>query len=197
MADVTVSRVDFGYFVRPAEETGTGGPRVEPCLGYVVDHPEGMLLFDTGMGSRPDVDAHYRPRRTGLPQALNPRGTHPHPRLWPDAAAGAGPDVADLPRFLYPHIRNYRSKAFDKLGPAGFARTDAVYRHGRDAACRWLNTQGRPRPASRACSCSWPGSCMTAPAAVTPWPGCVVPRPGSGCTGSGWTFLHPSVSWMS
>jgi N-acyl homoserine lactone hydrolase len=70
MADVTVSRVDFGYFVRPAEETGTGGPRVEPCLGYVVDHPEGMLLFDTGMGSRPDVDAHYRPRRTGLPQAL-------------------------------------------------------------------------------------------------------------------------------
>jgi hypothetical protein len=83
---------------------------------------------------------------TGLPQALNPRGTHPHPRLWPDAAAGAGPDVADLPRFLYPHIRNYRSKAFDKLGPAGFARTDAVYRHGRDAACRWLNTHPGPGP---------------------------------------------------
>jgi hypothetical protein len=28
----------------------------------------------------------------------------------------------------------------DQLGPAGFARTDAVYRHGRDAACRWLST---------------------------------------------------------
>jgi N-acyl homoserine lactone hydrolase len=69
-ADVTVRRVDFGYFVRPAQETGTGGPRVEPCLGYVVSHPQGMILFDTGMGSDPEVDAHYRPRRTGLTEAL-------------------------------------------------------------------------------------------------------------------------------
>jgi N-acyl homoserine lactone hydrolase len=29
-----------------------------------------MLLFDTGMGAHPDVDAHYRPRRIGLPEAL-------------------------------------------------------------------------------------------------------------------------------
>jgi N-acyl homoserine lactone hydrolase len=70
MADVAVRRVDFGYFVRPAEETGTGRPRVDPCLGYLVDHPRGMLLFDTGMGSHPEVDAHYRPRRTALPDAL-------------------------------------------------------------------------------------------------------------------------------
>jgi len=33
MASITVQRVDFGYFVRPAQETGTGAPRVEPCLG--------------------------------------------------------------------------------------------------------------------------------------------------------------------
>ena len=70
MTDVTVRRVDFGYFVRPAEETGTGAPRVEPCLGYVIGHPKGMILFDTGMGSHPEVDAHYRPRRVGLPEAL-------------------------------------------------------------------------------------------------------------------------------
>ena len=70
MTDITVRRVDFGYFVRPAEETGTGGPRVEPCLGYVVDHAQGMLLFDTGMGSHPDVDLHYRPRRIGLRKAI-------------------------------------------------------------------------------------------------------------------------------
>jgi N-acyl homoserine lactone hydrolase len=70
MAEPTVRRVDFGYFVRPPEETGTGSPRVEACLGYVVDHPRGMLLFDTGMGSHPDVDARYRPRRTGLGEAL-------------------------------------------------------------------------------------------------------------------------------
>lgn len=75
MADITVRRVDFGYFVRPAQETGTGDPRVEPCLGYVVGHPQGMILFDTGMGSRPEVDAHYRPRRIGLREALAAIGT--------------------------------------------------------------------------------------------------------------------------
>jgi N-acyl homoserine lactone hydrolase len=70
VADVAVRRVDYGYFVRPAEETGTGRPRVEPCLGYVVSHPQGMIVFDTGMGSCPEVDAHYRPRPTGLAEAL-------------------------------------------------------------------------------------------------------------------------------
>ena len=47
MGNITVRRADFGYFMRPAEETGIGAPRVEPCLGYVVDHPAGPLLFDT------------------------------------------------------------------------------------------------------------------------------------------------------
>jgi N-acyl homoserine lactone hydrolase len=74
MADVTIRRIDFGYFVRPAEETGTGGPRVEPCLGYAVIHPAGTVLFDTGMGAHPDVDAHYRPRRAGLDEALAAAG---------------------------------------------------------------------------------------------------------------------------
>ncbi len=63
-------RVDFGYFVRPAAETGTGAPRVEPCLGYLIEHPDALLLVDTGMGSHPDVDAHYRPRRHPLGSAL-------------------------------------------------------------------------------------------------------------------------------
>jgi N-acyl homoserine lactone hydrolase len=70
VADAAIWRVDFGYFVRPAEDTVGGVARVEPCLGYVVDHPNGVLLFDTGMGSHPDVDAHYRPRRKPLAAAL-------------------------------------------------------------------------------------------------------------------------------
>jgi N-acyl homoserine lactone hydrolase len=74
MRDAAVRRVDLGYFVRPAEETGTGGPRVEPCLGYLIDHPDGLLLLDTGMGSHPDVDAHYQPRRQALPAALAAAG---------------------------------------------------------------------------------------------------------------------------
>ncbi len=53
---VAVRRLDYGYFVRPAEETGTGVPRVEPVLGYLVDHPDGRLLLDTGMGRHPELD---------------------------------------------------------------------------------------------------------------------------------------------
>jgi N-acyl homoserine lactone hydrolase len=74
MQPITVRRVDFGYFVRPADETGTGAARVEPCLGYVIDHPQGTVLFDTGMGSHPEVDAHYRPRRVELLDALGITG---------------------------------------------------------------------------------------------------------------------------
>ena len=66
----SVRRVDFGHFIRPAEETGTGAPRAEPCLGYLVDHPAGLLLVDTGMGAHPEVDAHYRPTRIPLPRAV-------------------------------------------------------------------------------------------------------------------------------
>lgn len=73
-AELTVRRIDFGYFIRPAEETGTGAPRAEPCLGYLVFHPGGVLLVDTGMGSHPDVDAHYRPRRVPLATALATAG---------------------------------------------------------------------------------------------------------------------------
>jgi N-acyl homoserine lactone hydrolase len=66
-----VRRVDLGYFVRPASETGTGAARVEPAFGYLVTHPEMTILFDTGMG---DVDGeteeHYRPVRRSLAEAL-------------------------------------------------------------------------------------------------------------------------------
>jgi N-acyl homoserine lactone hydrolase len=70
-----VRRVNFGYFVRPASETGTGSPRVEPVLGYLVRRDDQWLLFDTGMGAGyEDLDAHYRPVRRPLPQALAAAG---------------------------------------------------------------------------------------------------------------------------
>jgi N-acyl homoserine lactone hydrolase len=77
LAGGAVRRVDHGYFVRPASETGTGSPRVEAVLGYVVRLDGAVLLFDTGMGSHPDVDAHYRPRLRSLREALRDSGTHP------------------------------------------------------------------------------------------------------------------------
>jgi N-acyl homoserine lactone hydrolase len=70
-----VRRVNLGYLIRPAEETGTGSPRVEPTLGYLIDHPAGPLLVDTGMGSHPEVDAWYQPRRAPLAAALAAAGT--------------------------------------------------------------------------------------------------------------------------
>jgi N-acyl homoserine lactone hydrolase len=47
---------------------------VEPCLGYVIVHPDAVVVVDTGMGSHPDVDAHYRPHRRPLAEALATAG---------------------------------------------------------------------------------------------------------------------------
>ncbi|HEY5334445.1 MAG TPA: MBL fold metallo-hydrolase, partial [Mycobacteriales bacterium] len=68
--DTSIRRVDFGHFLRPASETRSGHAQAEPVLGYVVDHPDGVLLFDTGMGGSPEVDAYYRPTRTPLREAV-------------------------------------------------------------------------------------------------------------------------------
>jgi len=67
MDDVTVRRVDFGYFVRPPEEGHRRAAR--GALPGLVVHPEGTLLFDTGLGGD-WVNQHYRPRRTVLDHAL-------------------------------------------------------------------------------------------------------------------------------
>jgi N-acyl homoserine lactone hydrolase len=50
---------------------------VEPCLGYLVEHPDGLLLMDTGMGSNPEVDVHYRPRRRSIASVLADVDAHP------------------------------------------------------------------------------------------------------------------------
>jgi len=88
MREITIRRLDFGYFVRPGEETLTGTPRVEPCLGYLVGHPGGLLLFDTGLGSHPEVDAHYRIRRRPVAEAL----------------AAAGVDTGDVTHVVNCHL---------------------------------------------------------------------------------------------
>ncbi|MER7879310.1 MBL fold metallo-hydrolase [Streptomyces solisilvae] len=73
--DTSVRRLDLGYFVRPAVETGGPRPRVEPVLAYLVRHDHGLVLFDTGIGAAdPETEAHYRPRRRALPEALAAAG---------------------------------------------------------------------------------------------------------------------------
>jgi len=106
MRDAVVQRLDFGYFVRPPEETGTGQPRVEPCLGYLVHHAQGTLLFDTGMGAAPDVDSHYRPRRRPLESALARAGSRLAEVDWVSNChlhfdhCGGNPSVGDRPIFV-------------------------------------------------------------------------------------------------
>jgi hypothetical protein len=55
VTDINVRRVDFGYFIRPPEETGTGQPRVEPC--------------DTATAFTADMLA-VRARADGVPEPL-------------------------------------------------------------------------------------------------------------------------------
>ncbi|WP_438489341.1 N-acyl homoserine lactonase family protein [Streptomyces sp. S186] len=74
-AHMAVHRLDLGYFIRPASETGGPEPRVEPALGYLVEHERGRLLFDTGIGAAdPETEAHYRPQRRSLHAALATAG---------------------------------------------------------------------------------------------------------------------------
>lgn len=75
---VSVHRLDLGYFIRPAAEAGGDQPRVEAALAYLVRHPDGLLLFDTGIGAAdPGTEAHYRPHRRPLPEALASAGVTP------------------------------------------------------------------------------------------------------------------------
>jgi N-acyl homoserine lactone hydrolase len=110
-----VVRLDFGTFVRPAEETGTGAPRVEHVLGYLARTPIGGLLVDTGIGEcDAETEAWYRPRRVPLEQAL--------------AGAGAGLDDVDVVVNCHLH--------FDHIGgnPALAGRPFVAQRRELDAA---------------------------------------------------------------
>jgi len=88
-AESHIRRLDLGYFIRPASETGDlGTPRAEAVLAYLVRHGDEVLLFDSGMGKDPDVDAHYRPHRRDLVAALR----------------GAGVGVGDVTRVVNCHL---------------------------------------------------------------------------------------------
>jgi len=70
-----VRRLDLGFFVRPAVETRTGQPRVEPAYGYFVHHPALTVIFDTGIGAAdPETEAHYQPHRRPLEVACRDAG---------------------------------------------------------------------------------------------------------------------------
>ena len=70
-----IRRIRLGSFVRPAAESSTGRPRAEDVLAYLVRHPGGLILLDTGMGYAGDeTEAWYQPVRVPLPEALTVAG---------------------------------------------------------------------------------------------------------------------------
>jgi N-acyl homoserine lactone hydrolase len=70
-----IARLMLGSFIRPASETGTGSPRVEVVLGYLVRHEQGSVLLDTGIGAAgPETEEWYRPTRVPLAEALRTVG---------------------------------------------------------------------------------------------------------------------------
>lgn len=80
MTAPTVRRVRFGTILRPADEAADGRSRVEALDGFLVSiptaaAPHGWLLFDTGIAAGdPEVDAHYRPERIAMRDALAAAG---------------------------------------------------------------------------------------------------------------------------
>jgi N-acyl homoserine lactone hydrolase len=70
-----VRRIELGTFVRPPQESGTAGGRVETVLGYLARTPRGLLLLDTGLGlADEETEDWYRPRRIRIDDALRTTG---------------------------------------------------------------------------------------------------------------------------
>jgi N-acyl homoserine lactone hydrolase len=55
-----ITRLDVGQFTFPADEPWPGETGV--VVAYLVRHPEGLILFDTGLGlGKSELDARYHP----------------------------------------------------------------------------------------------------------------------------------------
>jgi N-acyl homoserine lactone hydrolase len=134
-APPAVRRIDFGYFVRPADETGTGLPRVEPLLGYAIVRADGVLLFDSGLGEGDaEADARYRPVRRPLPDALRSAGVALDAVRWLANChlhfdhCGGNPALAGRPIFVQAiELRTARTTT-DYTLPQLIDFTGAVYR---------------------------------------------------------------------
>ena len=69
MSQIEVERIHYGFLVAPEGSRDAGQPI--PVCGYLVRHPDGLLLFDTGFAP---IDAgtreRYQPRAENVEQAL-------------------------------------------------------------------------------------------------------------------------------
>jgi N-acyl homoserine lactone hydrolase len=69
MTNITVERIHYGFLIA-AEDTRDAGHPIPVC-GYVVGHPDGLLLFDTGFAPIDDgTRDRYHPQAVNVEQAL-------------------------------------------------------------------------------------------------------------------------------
>jgi N-acyl homoserine lactone hydrolase len=68
-----IRALHLGHFTRPPEEPGGGNKYV--LRAYLIRHPKGLILFDTGITTdSPEVDEIYHPVRRPLREALGSVG---------------------------------------------------------------------------------------------------------------------------
>ena len=73
---VEVESFHIADFVHPAESDLSGRPGL--VMGYAVRHPDGILLFDTGIGlDNAEITTWLGARMRRLPELLRSRGIHP------------------------------------------------------------------------------------------------------------------------
>ena len=64
-----IRRLHLGHFTRPKEEPG--GLRKVVASAFLIDHPSGMVLFDTGIGTgHEEANQLYHPVSVPLPEVL-------------------------------------------------------------------------------------------------------------------------------
>jgi glyoxylase-like metal-dependent hydrolase (beta-lactamase superfamily II) len=79
MAQPPVIRIEAFHvadFLHPADSPLAGRPGL--VMGYAVIHPDGIILFDTGIGfGSPEIEAAFSPVVRSLPDMLRGRGIDP------------------------------------------------------------------------------------------------------------------------
>lgn len=71
-----IRRVPYGHFT--LADPGGGPRRPVVVCGYLISHPAGPVLFDTGIGEGdPEAEERFRPVRRRLREALREAGAEP------------------------------------------------------------------------------------------------------------------------
>lgn len=72
-----IHRLDLATVTLPDWHPEAARTPICPVYGYAIDHPDGVILFDTGVGRHPGIDELYSPTITPLADALDGCGLLP------------------------------------------------------------------------------------------------------------------------